>query len=346
MKKICVLGSFDEKSAFDGQTIKTLEIVNSLCKKYGDDRVMKISYHNIKNSKLKLLSAVYRGFSLCENVVIISRHASIGTLVKICTLINRFFKRPIYQIMIGGLLPDAVKEKPSLKNVLKKLNYVFVESEVQKSNLEIQGVSNAVCMPNFKDMRLYTEAELKKDFTKPYPLVFMSRVTEVKGIGELIEAVREINRNEVKFTLDIYGMIDEDYSDTFSKLKSEFPEYIRYCGICEPHKTSEVLHNYFLHVLPTRNPTEGQPGSVIDAFYAGVPTLCAVWTYSADMIPEGVCGESFPKGDYEKMKQMLLAYYDNPDRVYSMQERALKEAEKYSPEAIMNILYEKADDFR
>ena len=51
----------------------------------------------------------------------------------------------------------------------------------------------------------------------------------------------------------------------------------RYCGIKDPKDSVKTLKNYFALVFPTRFYTEGIPGTIIDAYYAGVPVIASKW---------------------------------------------------------------------
>ena len=76
---------------------------------------------------------------------------------------------------------------------------------------------------------------------------------ERKGIRETVDVIKRINEEAGRsiFELDIYGMVDNSYKDEFEAMKKEFPSYIRYMGMADSSKTTEVLKNYFLLLFPT-----------------------------------------------------------------------------------------------
>ena len=68
---------------------------------------------------------------------------------------------------------------------------------------------------------------------EPYSLCTFARITQQKGIEDIIRAVIEINTkyNRTIFQLDNYGQVDSTYECQFKELIEQSPEYIRYCGV-------------------------------------------------------------------------------------------------------------------
>jgi hypothetical protein len=57
-----------------------------------------------------------------------------------------------------------------------------------------------------------------------------------------------------------------------------------------------VLKDYFALLFPTHFYTEGIPGTVIDAYAAGIPVISAKWESYSDVIDEGVTGIGYKDG--------------------------------------------------
>lgn len=336
--KFCVLGNFSRNNAFDGQTIKTLEIVDRLAEIYGKENVLECNYREIKSSKVKLLKAFFTAFRKSEKVLVLANNTGVMNLVKVCTMINKIFKRDIYFILVGAALMDTVNETPASLDVLKKLKHIIVETETLKQDLLKCGLERVTVFPNFKKLRHYKGDELATEYEKPLKLVYMSRIMDLKGFPEMIREIKRINSNALKYQLDIYGKIEPEFKDEFDVMEKEFPEYIKYHGLADAWKTSEIMHKCFLHLFPTKCPTEGQPASIIDAFFAGLPTLSARWDYYADMLREGETAVSFERCNFDEFREKLEYYYDHPEEIAKMREFCSKEAEKYMPETVMKDL--------
>lgn len=337
--KFGIIGSFNKNAATDGQTIKTLEIVKAFKYKYGDENIGEFSYHAIKGNPLKLGLLILSALKNSEKLVLILRGDAMRTLVKIITALNTVFKRELHFILVGGALYDVLSKNPNLLSVAKQIKNYFVETDILKEKLLSLGLENVYMLSNFKYIKLFKKEELP-EITTPLKLVFMSRVTELKGIKEAVEIIKKINAEKEIFSLDIYGPIDESFSEEFDALLKNSPSYIKYKGVISAWESSEILHNYFLQIFPTRCLTEGHPASVIDSFFAGLPVLAARWNYCSEMIKENELGLSYEFDNFDELENILKSCAENPEKISAMRENCLKEAEKFLPSEVTKNLFE------
>jgi glycosyltransferase involved in cell wall biosynthesis len=196
---------------------------------------------------------------------------AIKILIPIAVILKYIFKTKIYYNVIGGWLPDFLKKNKYMQSCLKKLDGIFVQTTTLKNELAGFNINKVYIFPNFKNIKIFKEDELLSNNDLPLRICFMSRITEQKGVEEMIRVIKHINRNKVKYILDIYGPVSDEYKQRFAELEKDFPSYIRFKGVVEPLKTSDMLKNYFLQLFPTKYRTEGFPGSILDSFCAGVP---------------------------------------------------------------------------
>lgn len=341
-RKICVIGNMLDRLS-DGQSIKTAEIVNTLRDRYGEENVAVANYNHARKNKFKLFGLIFSALKNAECVVLCARGQVLGSLVRACCTINKLFGRPIFYIFIGGAITRVITEHPEQKSILDKVACVFPETETMKRSLEDHGVKNVKKLPNFKHMRLYTPDELEPVGEPPYKLVYMSRIATEKGVFQMIDTLKRVNAEKVKFTLDIYGKIDDDIAERFEKLKSEFPPEIRYLGVADAWKVPELIHGYFAQLFPTMARTEGHPASLIDGFFAGLPTIAARWDSCLDMLTEGGTALTYTLGDYNELYGLLNRVYDDPQTVEKMRPRCLAEAQKYLPEIAAKPLFDSID---
>lgn len=341
-KDICIIGRFDPNAAYDGQMIKTLEIIRTLRERYGEEKVKAVSYHAVKDKKISLFRTLFSAFASARRIVLCARGAALSNLVRACVVINKFFKRPLFYVLIGGALADVTENRPELLPLLDTMEGIFVETETVLEKLEDQGVKKVYKLRNFKHLRLWNNVETPP-VQKPYKLIFMSRVAELKGVGEMVDIIKRINSDGVIYTLDIYGMPDPAYEEHFCKMKESFPEYIRYMGVADPFETADIIHPCFAQLFPTKCPTEGHPASVIDSFFAGVPVISARWNSCYDMIREGETGLTYALNDFDEFEKILRDAAKNPERVISMRSACLEEAKKYLPEIAAQPLFQVID---
>ena len=336
--KFGIIGSFNKDAATDGQTVKTLEIVKAFKEKYGDKNIGEFSYHAVKGNPLKLTLLILSALKNSEKLVLTLRGDAMRTLVKIINILNVFFKRELHFILVGGALYDVLDKNPDLIPLAKRIKTFFVETDILKDKLLSLGLRNVYMLSNFKYIKLFKKEELPEN-SYPLKLVFLSRVTALKGVTEAVEIIKKINSEKEVFSLDIYGPIDESFSEEFEALLKSSPTYINYKGVISAWESSEILHNYFLQLFPTRCLTEGHPASVIDSFFAGLPVLAARWNYCREMIKENEVGLSYEFDNFEEFEKILRECAENPEKITAMRVNCLKEAEKYLPSKVTENLF-------
>ena len=341
-KDICLIGRFDSNAAFDGQMIKTLEVIRALNDRYGKDNVKAVSYHAVKDNKIALFRTLFSAFASARRIVLCARGVALPNLVRACVLINKIFRRPLFYVLVGGALADVTEQRPELLPLLDTMEGIFVETETVLQKLDAQGVKRVYKLSNFKHLNLWDKTE-QPVHKKPYKLIFMSRVAELKGVEEMVETIKSINSDGVIYTLDIYGKTDPDFDSRFAEMQKEFPEYIRYMGVADPFETADIIHPCFLQLFPTKCPTEGQPASVIDSFFAGVPIVSACWNSCGDMIRDGETGLCYTLNDFDEFERILRDAAEHPERIDTMRPACLEEAKKYLPEVAADPLYKAID---
>lgn len=346
MRKVCVIGHFGfGKELLNGQTIKTKIITEELQQQFGEKEVGMIDTHSGKKYICKLMMQIGKTMKYFSNVVIMPAHNGIKFLAPTLCFWKRIYRRKIHYIVIGGWLPEFLKERKCLQNCLKKFDGIYVETNSMKKALENQGFCNIFVMPNCKDLKILSENELVYSYEEPYKLCTFSRVMKEKGIEDIIHAVSEINQKNGRtvFSLDIYGQIDSQQKSWFQDLSEKFPDYIKYGGFISFDKSTEILKNYFALVFPTYYDGEGFAGSLIDAMAAGIPVIASDWRYNPEIVKEGENGCLFRTRDVkaivrclENMKRSLALWNKRKKEI-------LKEAYTYLPCNTIEILINQMD---
>lgn len=334
MKKVCVIGHFGfGKELLNGQTIKTKIITKELVKQLGKEQVTKIDTHGGVKSLFKLPIQVFSALKNNQNVVILPAHNGLRVITPLLTLENKLFHRKLHYVVIGGWLPDFVKNRKLLKKQLQNFNHIYVETSTMKKALEKQEFKNITIMPNCKNLHILDASELVYNTSEPYKLCTFSRVMKEKGIEDAISAVKAVNEEmgRVAYELDIYGQVDLEQVEWFDELKKNFPEYVHYKGIVPFDKTVDVVKNYFLLLFPTKFYTEGIPGTIIDAYAAGVPVVASRWESFSDIIDEGLTGLGYSFNDNRELVVALSTLLQENERIKVMKRNCLFMSEKYRP---------------
>jgi len=339
-KDWCVIGHLGMgKSLINGQTIKTKILYDSLIEKFGEQRVCFFDTHK-KTTIIFMPLVIFLALRRSRNIIILPAHNGIKVIVPLLVFENRLFHRKLYYSVIGGWLSQYIDHCQYLKTQLQKLDIILVETSTMKTELKNQGFQNVTIMPNFKKLHIIPKEKVIFQSNEPYRLCTFSRVSIEKGIEDAAKAVFEVNKQYGRdiFTLDIYGPVDNNQKEWFSRLKASFPVSISYCEEIPYDKSTETLAQYFALLFPTKYSTEGIPGTIIDAYAAGLPVIASNWNSVSDIIEDGKTGLIFPMGDCEVMKSILVRIFQNPCIINDMKNNCLARAIQYTPENVLRIL--------
>ena len=340
--KVAVLGHFGEgANLLNGQTVKTKIITDELKNQLGQDQVLKIDTHGGWKILLKSPFQVFRALKSCKNVLIFPAHNGLRVYAPLLVFARHFFRnRKLHYIVIGGWLPDFLKSRNKLSRCLRFFDGIYVETNTMKKALQGQGFDNIFVMPNCKKLTVLSENEMVYPEGVPYKLCTFSRVMKEKGIEDAVNAVVSVNDKlgYQAYSLDIYGQIDSAQTQWFENLKGKFPNYVHYCGCVDANKSVGVLQNYFALLFPTHFYTEGIPGTIIDAYAAGIPVISAKWESFSDVVDDGITGIGYEFDNVDQLESRLLEIVKKPDELLSMKGNCIHKAKHYIPKSVIRTM--------
>lgn len=340
MYKVGIVGHFGFGANFiDGQTIKTKILTNELKSYLGSDALTCLDTYKWKFRLIIILLKCFFMMIKCKNIIILPGSKGIRLIIPLINLYNVFTKKRLHYVVIGGWLPHFLEQKKKYIVKLQKYKGIYVETLGMKQKLELLGLQNVYHLPNFKALKIVDKEEINYYKKPPYKLCTCSRVTREKGIEIAIEAVKAVNleRNNVVYTLDIYGPIDEKYKRDFDYLMKNSPNYISYKGSIDYDKTVEVLKHYFLLLFPTFYPGEGFPGTIIDAFASGLPVIANDWKYNKELVEDYRNGFLYI-GGVKGLVKILKDILNNIEIINKMKDNCINDVEKYKPENVIQVL--------
>ena len=344
LTKISIVGHFAfGLDLLNGQTIKTKILSDELEKRFGVDQVRKIDTHGGISRLLMLPLILWKALRDSHNVIILPAHNGIRAIVPILMLENVFFHRKLHYVVIGGWLPQFLRNHNYVAKKLKAFSGIYVETQTMKNELVKMGYDNILLMPNGKNLDIVEESELLRYTEEPFRICTFSRVMKEKGIGDAIDAVTAVNRfyGRVVYSLDIYGQVDEAQVKWFNDLERDFPAYVRYCGYTPYYKSVEVIRHYFAMLFPTHFYNEGIPGTILDAYAAGVPVVSAKWESFFDVVEDGKTGIGFCFDDKESLIDQLKSIALKPQLLNDMRVNCIKKARTYLPEIAFSVIEER-----
>lgn len=343
-----ICGHFGKGKIYtDGQTIKTKMITSELENEFGEKNIYKVDTNSWGINPISFFCECIKLLRYCDHVIILPAQRGIKVFAPLFVIFNNIFKVKLYYIVIGGWLPELIKKYKILKIFLKHFDKIYVETTQVILQLNNMGINNTVQLKNFKDISIINEEQLLYYKNEPFKICTLSRVMEQKGIEDVIQVVKSINDKMGKdvYLLDIYGPIDEKYKEKFNEIIKNFPSSIKYKGIVDYKETSEVLKNYYILIFPTKFITEGIPGTIIDAYAAGVPVLASRWNSYNDIIEEGKTGFSYKFNNLEDMEKKLIFLMNNTDIVNNIKKHCLKKAIENNSKTVIKKLIDDIKEY-
>ena len=341
MHKVSICGHFGfGETLLNGQTVKTKIITDELEIQLGPKAVRKIDTHGGVLQIVKSVVLAVMAMFTSHNLIILPAHNGIRIFGPVLASLKKISRCRLHYVVIGGWLPQMLLNKASLAKALKVFDVIYVETTTMRKAMEDQGFCNVVVMPNCKKLSILPKTELVYHRAAPYPLCTFSRVMEEKGIEDAVYAVKDVNDREgrILYTLDIYGQVDPGYQERFSQLQSVWPDYISYRGAVPFDESVQVLKEYAALLFPTRFYTEGVPGTIIDAYAAGIPVISSRWESFADVVDEGITGIGYPFGEQTELVNILKRIDGDPQILAGLKINCLEKAAAFSMKVVDNEL--------
>lgn len=343
MKKVSVIGLFCTGiDVSDGQAVKTRIITQEIEKVFGAQCVNRIDTYGWKKHPVRLLVRSVVAVRRSRHVIFMTDEGGIKVFPWLLCAANIFATCSLHYVVVGGWLIHFLKKHAFIRACLRKFAGIYVETAVMKHALEEQGFENIILMPNCKPLTPLAPQQLE-EHRAPFRFCTFSRVMKEKGIDDAVEAVREVNARfgETVCRLDIFGQVDPKQVEWFESLCKTFPQEVRYCGVVNYEQSAEVLKDYFVLLFPTEFFTEGVPGTIIDAYAAGVPVVAARWESFTDVVDDGITGIGYPFGKQDCLAEVIMSVVEHPEIVMGMKINCLQKAYRYLPGSVMEALISK-----
>ena len=327
----------DGKEMFDGQTVSTRlwrDELNKCCK---DAEVFVVDTYDYKRRIIPIMLKWIQCLCCCSHLVVMLSGNGLTFFLPWLYYANKFLGKRIYHRVIGGELDAYVKQHPKSVKYLNSCEVNWVQSKKMIEKLRAVNVNNGQFMENFRNITPVSEKQLPRTYAEPFLFCTFSRVSKAKGIDLAIRAIQQVNKEAQRTIakLDIYGPIEESFKEEFQELLKEYADCASYKGSIPSEQAVGVLKDYFCHLFPTTWKGEGFPGTLIDCYNAGLPTIASTWAYNEEFIEEGKTGYLYDWEQPELLKSCIIKAIAEVEKNYEMRKNCLAEAGKYSPSAAM-----------
>lgn len=323
-----ISASVTKKEQFDGERIKSTYVLDGF-KKIANVTNINLSTHKLFKTIYFFVQILF--FHKRYALIVISKDPHGATYLHKLLAIAHTPTSKVCYFEIGPNLYKGILDKKINKQLFIHDKYIVVETNTMKKELESVGFSNVSVFPNFKkifDVPLF----LPKYPKEVLSLIFFSRIDKEKGIFDLIDVIKSLNKRKVMFNLDIFGRPQNSENMKLLGELCKENSFINYCGVMNVNNEENYikLSKYDLHVFPTHY-TEGFPGTLIDFFIAGVPTLSSDFNSARDILFED---DSFiyKMNSNDDMKEKLQYIYNNQSLLLSKRKNTFKKKEFFSVE--------------
>lgn len=333
-RKIGIIGHFGGKeNILDGQTIKTKILYNELDKAINWE-IIKVDTYYKKKNPIKLLIDTFKCLFNTKDIIVLLSGNGMRFYFPLLSFFSRKFGTRVYHDVIGGNLDLYVSKYFKFEKYLNSFQINWVETEGMKKRLTKQKIENCEVMPNFKRLPIVNDDVTQLNFSEPYCFCVFSRVMKEKGIEEAIEAIEEINEEAGRTIckLDIYGRIDDGYVKRFDEILQRVTPEICYKGMVPYDKSVDAIKDYYALLFPTYWNGEGFPGTIVDAFSAGIPVIATDWNCNGEIVDNGINGILYPNEEIKTLKRAIEFLMSDEKLVEMMKKNCIKSANRFQPD--------------
>jgi glycosyltransferase involved in cell wall biosynthesis len=344
--KVGLWGQLGGDNPADGQAIKTIYVLRKLQEKYGSNNVTYQNTNKWRKNPIIFFFGSVKLFVRSNNIVIMPANNGLRVIAKIYNFLSLFAKRKIIYFVIGGFLPQFLDDNPHYCKYLQKYRSIFVETPSIRTDLLKRGLRTVSLIPNFKLVeRVDFNFVESFSFSDKIMLCTFSRVTPSKGINEAIEAVVELNAKEgaVRYYLDIYGLVDSKYQDTFIQKINSHSEFLAYKGVVSFEDATKILPNYFALLFPTYYHGEGFAGCLIDAFFSGLPIIASDWLYNSEIVVNGVNGYLCTPRSAISIQECVKTLERDRNKYLEIRKNNYKKSFEYDPDIALKPFFDSID---
>lgn len=336
MKRYLVLGHLGlGTERLDGQIVKTRSIYDLLVK-----QGLNVSYFDTQDFSANRLSffRMLRLISKVDVVLYVPAQSNLKWIFPLIFLFSKLRRTEVLYFVVGGWLVEFLQNKPLHRSMLKRIKCIFPETKTMCDGLiNSYNINNVKTFPNFRNTT-YTPLIRESSDKDTLKLVFMARVNKFKGYDVIFSFVDYAISSNLNVQVDFYGPIAFDDVEDFNTKVNRY-SIVAYKGPLRPEEISETLSNYDLLLLPTRYYTEGFPGSIMDAYIAGLPVIVTNWMHSHEFVVDGETGYIVPFDDPQSaFNEKIHLLYNDRVLLNNLKAKSIDFSKRFMAQSALDII--------
>ena len=236
-------------------------------------------------------------------------------------LLNESIRLPQWATTLAGGIKDSEAKLERKTEELSLADTVIVASQFVKDSLPTIAKDKKIVFSPFGSPLVTFGDSHKKESNKPLRILFAGSMGQRKGLGDLFEAFKLLNNNNIQLIvmgsllapLDFYRNQYRDFIYEPPRPHSEVLELMRSCDV---------------FCLPSI--VEGRALVMQEAMSQGLPLIITPNTGGEDLIIEGKTGFLVPTGNPVMIAEKINWFYENRQELEIMSKISQKHSESYS----------------
>lgn len=208
------------------------------------------------------------------------------------------------------------------KQELNLADYIIVPSEIVKESLIKLNIceKKIIKIPYGVDISKFLPKE-KYEVSKTLKILFVGHVIWRKGIETILKVLKEL-KGKIDFEFNIVGGAPE------KEILEKYKGLYNYYPFLPHEKLVEIYKENDIFVFPSL--IEGFAQVVLEAMACGLPVIVSNRAGSNDIVREGIDGFIIFPEDSNLLKEKIIYFYNNREKIYEMGKNASEQARKYT----------------
>ncbi|MEH7512318.1 glycosyltransferase family 4 protein [Gottfriedia acidiceleris] len=298
---------------------------------------------NIQFLNSTILFLVYLFMFKPEIVHIHSSSDSSFYRKSIFVILSKLCKRKILFHIHSGRFIDFYNssnkyKRNFIKRILESSNVVLALTELWKEKLLKEFNCNIKVLPNYIDLLQFDGKDTSIKKNKIKQIVFMGKVSESKGIYDVIEVIKITKLKKIKCKFKIAGNGTPNDLKKFNDaiIKNRLEDYIEYVGWVSSEDKIKLLSSSDIFILPSHFEAFGIV--FLEAMYFGLPIISTNVGGIPEVVINNQNGFLVSSKSPEDLFNSLMTLLENKQLYNNMSKNNMLRAKKFDRNKIIKLL--------
>lgn len=284
----------------------------------------------LKKHNAKVLVKVHNFRYVCASSYFLSKHLLSNDVCHACNLSKKS------SFIFNKYYSDSLLKSFFLIKYMKKLTKIFQKQDLKvlsitkfhKQNLLKAGIpQNKIIQYSNPIQKIHFNS--RNNSNKLDYFIYAGRVSEEKGLRELLEVWTNLNLNNVVLRIFGDGPLKKDLKSKYNKKNIVFEGTVSNSYVLESIANSKA-------VITATKMFEGQPRLLCEASMLGIPSVFPLFGGMSEFFPDDYA-YSFNQFDYLDLSQKIKNIFD--DDLYNEEKKRIKQfsSSKLSNQKLLDL---------